>query len=318
MNCDTARLQIGPDLGPRPHMDVTDAALNHLASCHSCRKFYAAQTALVRRLTRLASTPAPAPLRAKIIAAMDSRLRARHRWKLGAALTAAAVVMLLATPRFANERAFDPLADVARSQLAETTMLETGEISEAEEWLAREIGYAVVVPDIEDAVLIGARVSDVGDQKSAVAVYLSRGMPVTYFALPSGEVMGQRVRDRGVVARSSDGYTVAVWTEHGQTRALAAPLGRSQLIKMAEECRSKAVTDNTFPSVGRSNQHLVTGNLHLEYPELLVSRKFEHFTGANIELGTVQAALNHIIVDHVSFAHRKIGVRAAVLASEDL
>ena len=156
----------------------------------------------------------------------------------------AATVMLLATPRFSREQALAaPLANAARSQLTETTMLETGEIQVAEAWLAREIGYAVVVPDIHDAVLVGARVTDVGDQESAVVVYLSRGMPVTYFALPSGEVMGQRVSNRGIVTGASDGYTVAVWTERGQTRALAAPMSQPELIEMANECRSKAVTD---------------------------------------------------------------------------
>ncbi len=243
MNCETARLQIGPDPGLRPRSDVFDDALNHVASCDSCRGFYAVQTAMVRRLSALRSFPAPSGLRTRMLAATVQSPRGRSRWQLGAALAAAAVVLLATTQLSGGNALARPLVEAARSQSAQTTMFGTGDIRLAESWLEREIGYPVLVPDIREAVLVGARVSDVGGQRSAIVVYLSRGMPVTYFALPTGQVMGRRVHDRGVISGASDGYEVALWTEHGRTRAIAAPMSRPEVIEFANECRSKASTD---------------------------------------------------------------------------
>ena len=156
----------------------------------------------------------------------------------------AAVVALLATMRLPGGNAIaETLVAAARSQLAKTTMFETGEIRVAEAWLEREIGYPVVVPNIRDAALVGTRVSDIGGQRSAIVVYLARGMPVTYFALPTGDMMGWRIRDPGVISGESDGYQVAMWIEDGQTRAIAAPMSRREVIEMANDCRSKASTD---------------------------------------------------------------------------
>ncbi len=159
-------------------------------------------------------------------------------------MATAAAVILLATTQLPRGNALAlPLVEAARSQLAQTTMFETGHIRAAESWLEREIGYPVLVPDIPEAVLVGARVSDVGGQRSAIVVYLSRGMPVTYFALPTGQVMGRPVHDRGVISGASDGYEVALWTEQGRTRAIVAPMSRQEVIEIANECRSKASTD---------------------------------------------------------------------------
>ncbi len=244
MNCDIARLQIGPDPGPRPQSDVVDAALNHVATCPACQAFYASQTALVKRLAALRSEPTPSRLRARILAATAQRPRGRRRWQLGAALATVAAVIFLVTMRLPDGNAIaEPLVAAARSQLAQTTTFETGAINEAEAWLEREIGYPVVVPDIREAALVGARVSVIGGQRSAIVVYLARGMPVTYFALPTGDMMGRRIRDPGVISGASDGYEVAIWTEDGQTRAIAAPMTRPEIIELANDCRSKASTD---------------------------------------------------------------------------
>ena len=160
------------------------------------------------------------------------------------ATAAVAAVVFLATMRLPGGNAIaEPLVAAARSQLAETTMFETGEIRVAEAWLEREIGYPVVVPDIRDAALVGARVSDIGGQRSAILMYLARGMPVTYFALPTADMMGRHVRDSGIISGASDGYEVAMWIEDGQTRAIAAPMSRPEVIELANECRSKASTD---------------------------------------------------------------------------
>ena len=80
-------------------------------------------------------------------------------------------------------------------------------------------------------------------EKSAAVVYLSRGIPITYFAMSSDVVLGNRVRSDRVTAATADGYEVALWTDKGRARAIAAPMSRNEVVQIAEECRSKASLD---------------------------------------------------------------------------
>jgi anti-sigma factor RsiW len=246
MNCELARRQIGLNPGPRSHSDATDAAWDHLGSCGECQAFYAAQTRLATRLADLRRTTAPEHLRAEISAALSHSQAPRRgrRWGwLAVAVTATAFAVVGHQQSRTGDVLAAPLARIARSQLELSTSVNATDIRVVEKWIERQIGYRVEVPDIANASLVGARISNVGGQKSALVVYLSRGMPVTYFALPTSTVMGRPVSEQSVLAGRSDGYEVAMWTERGKARAIAAPMTRPEVLEIAQECRSKAATD---------------------------------------------------------------------------
>ena len=252
MNCEAARQQMGPNPGPRPYSDSADAAWDHIGSCEACQAFYAARNAAQDRLAHLLAdlrrVSAPSHLRSRISSALEAEVAGipvrGRRWPWAGLLAAAAAITLLAITQLPNGDALAaPLANAARTELEHTTMVGTANLAEAEAWLEREMGHRIAIPDIANAVLVGARISDIGGQRSAAAVYLSRGMPVTYFAMPTGEVMGRRVDPNSITAGTSGNYEVALWTEHGHTRAIAAPMTRVEIVEMANECRSKASTD---------------------------------------------------------------------------
>ncbi len=250
MNCETALRQLGPAKGPRPEGPASDEAWAHLAECASCQAVYARQAALAKRLAAFGRGYAPEGLRAAVSeslrrgAGATHAIRSPRRWAWASALAAAAVVTIMAVTRFGGGNALAaPLAAAAQAAIEPQAMLVSQDPDQIEQWIEHQLGYHVAVPMITNATLEGARVTSVAKQRSAAVVYRSRGEPVTYFALAEGEVFGRSVRSDQLVSGRSGDYEVALWTENGQVRAIAAPMTRPEVVDMANECRSKAATD---------------------------------------------------------------------------
>lgn len=211
--------------------------------------------ALSSRLSQLSvGVRAPSELRARIEAALaleavTVRRRRRVRWLAGSgvalAATAALVVTVVGTPDVPTATA-QPLVEQARIGLSDEDAVTSADATELERWLEDQVGYQVDIPDISEAKLEGARIAEFGDVRGAAVVYRYHGMPLTYFAWPSGELMGQLAHGGGVRAVSSNGYQVALWTEHGAARAVAGPMARRAVVDVAEECRNKATVAAPF------------------------------------------------------------------------
>ena len=211
------------------------------------QEYFDYHPALGRRLDRLAASARHAPphLEAQIRAALaqESARQSRRRRLgfysgVGATLTAATVVLALFAPVGGDPLA-QPLAREAQLGLARVAAVESSDTVSLVEWLQSEVGYQVDIPAISDAELVGATVAELGDVRGAAVVYQYRGAPLTYFALPAGDVMGRPVPD-GLTAAAANGYEVALWTERGATRAIAAPMPRQAVLQVAEECRGKS------------------------------------------------------------------------------
>ncbi|NIM51858.1 MAG: hypothetical protein GTO22_21870 [Gemmatimonadales bacterium] len=206
--------------------------------------------ALGRRLERLAATARMAPPHLKdrireALAQEAARLSRRRRLRFfagGGATVAAAAVMvfaLLGAP--AQDPLAQPLAREAGIGLAKAAAIESSDTLALAAWLESEVGYRVDIPAITDAELVGATVADLGSVKGAAVVYDYHGAALTYFALPVGDVMGLPVPSDTLTTAAAGGYQVALWTEHGAARAVAAPMPRQAVLQVAEECRGKVV-----------------------------------------------------------------------------
>ncbi len=244
MRCDQVRELLWPDPRPRPGPAGMAEALDHYGQCAACQGYFRREAELVRRLGRLATVTAPAGLRARIAAALETARPARgRRWAVAgvsAALAAAALGLVVLRPTSVPPEATRPLVVEARVGLDEAAMA-SSDLAQIEAWLAERLGYRVVVPDITDATPVGARIATLGGASIPMAVYVyANGMPLSYFALPSGELMGVPVPGRDVLAVSSNGHQVALWTEQGLVRAVVAPMHREALIEIARECQRKA------------------------------------------------------------------------------
>lgn len=246
MQCQAARSALWPEPPSPPAPPELEEALAHYGGCAACQAFFRRERALAARLRRLRATVVPDTTRARLeraLAAERGRRRKRQWLVAGggaAVVAAAAALVLLISPPPMPEAATRPLVVEASAGLLDDAMV-SGELSHVEQWLGQQVGYAVELPEIDEAVVVGGRVAVVGGTPIPVAFYLLRGTPISYFALPTGDVMGAPVPGTDVVTVSSDGYEVAVWSERGFARALVAPLPRREMVAIAKECKRKAL-----------------------------------------------------------------------------
>jgi anti-sigma factor RsiW len=249
MSCNHVRQQLWPDPHAAASAPEAMAALAHYRGCVACQRFFALDGDIGRRLLSLRECArAPATLHRRIeraIAAERSvRRRPRVRWLGPAGLVAAAAVAVavIGLPRSSPWLA-QPVAQEARLGLTAAsgsfTNTDAGVLAS---WLQERMGYSVDIPDIAGARVVGARVATIGEGQGAVVVYEYSGTRLTYIALPTIDGRGTQLRAGMVTSAAADGYEIALWTENGALRAVAAPLSRSTLIGVAEECRRKATT----------------------------------------------------------------------------
>jgi anti-sigma factor RsiW len=247
MRCDEARQTLGPD----PEAPSTSAelaeALRHYAGCPECRRFYLLHEALARHTRRLAAArQAPPALRAQLrdrLDREDARLRRRRRLPILAAgssvMAAAAALLLFAVLPDSARRAAQPLAQEARIGLARPDAITSSDTAVLRRWLDVRVGYVVEIPAIADAELKGATLTQVDGVRGVAVVYEYHGMPLTYFDLPSDAPFSRWVPDGSVRSVADGGYELALWTDRGGARAVAAPMPRQELVRVANECRGK-------------------------------------------------------------------------------
>lgn len=255
MRCEEARQALGPEPGPRPATPGSAGAFAHVQQCADCERFFARQRNLTQRLRRLSSTPAPRALRERVEHAITQDVVAmrapgrRGAWLAGGGVlvaTAAALVLILGAPKI-PDRVAQPLVEHASQTTLEAPFEGSGAFTATSDhrqlyrWFTARVDYAVNVPQIDDAKLMGGRVVELGGQRVAAVIYMYRNHTVTYYPLSSGEVMGSPVDWDKILAQSADGYELAMWQEQGRARAVVAAMSRGDLMSFAEECRAKAL-----------------------------------------------------------------------------
>jgi anti-sigma factor RsiW len=247
MNCQRARQAIGPDPGPRGADAEIDAALSHYGECDACQAFYAAHRALASRLAQLRNTHhAPDSLRAKVreaIAAEPAALPVRRRGWVGQAMAVAAVAALLAiwigtrTPSNGTAAAFVEMS----LQAAVTEQVMASDVaSQLQDWFASN-GHSFDIPDIPEARVTRGRVTTLNGMVAAAVHYDLDGTELTYFMIPSEEILNNHATQDGIASLSSDGYQVALWREGQTSRALVAPITPSRIRAIAAHCRNKSL-----------------------------------------------------------------------------
>lgn len=244
MDCNAARLVLWPDPEGAHAGPGVREAFAHYRGCAQCQGFFRTQRALGDRLRGLRVPPAPPHLRDRTLAALDNdeagRARRRARWMIasGGALVAAAAALILFVGRPADP--MDVAVPLVRHMQATADEMESSDPAALAQWLSSRAGYAVSVPELSEATPRAGRIVRLGEAHVAVVEYAMHGTPLTYFALPSDQIMGRDVRMDEPMPASVNGYEVAVWKEGTQARALVAAMPRDEVLAVAKECRDKA------------------------------------------------------------------------------
>lgn len=248
-SCEETRLALWPEPGPRRPSAELCEAFDHYTQCQACQNFFALQRELKERLKRAGQAAvAPRDLRERVYAQLAAArtaeaARRRRLTALGAiagaaAAAVAALVFYFYRPALPPERLAQPFVDELLREIPEGGVAEP-DAGNLARWFAERLGHAVPVLEIPGAELVGGRIAYIDGVRSAALHYRSWGVPLIYFVVPGTSLMGREISEEEMITLSSRGFEVVVWREPGAVHAVAAPVGRSELTAIAEECRRR-------------------------------------------------------------------------------
>jgi mycothiol system anti-sigma-R factor len=231
---------------PEERLEV-DAHLSHCADCARRVHEEARLQQALRQAARQAvhGTRAPDTLRARIQGGLrqEQQRRTRQRWWMQAG--AAAAVLLVAGGAWMTLEARQHkriMDDAARRHALQWPVEVKGGHEGVERWFAGKLDHRVPVPQLHDAVLHGARISNVMDRQAAYISYerapQAEGAPARRIGLfvfndTHGEVEAPALP--AVQMGSSHGYNVAVWRDQEIVYELVTDLDESDIRRMLAE-----------------------------------------------------------------------------------
>ncbi|WP_438040551.1 zf-HC2 domain-containing protein [Sorangium sp. So ce128] len=164
----------------------------HVAGCAPCRRAAEVLGGVRRALVAKADGEVPERLRDRAeAAARNARSRRRGPWAITAALAAAAAAaaLLVGSPSrgvsaaMADELVSHHVRGFARERPCDFESSDPGAVAG---WLEGKLGYAVTVPAVSGARLLGARLCQIGGTRTAALMYASGDKPLTVFVPPPG------------------------------------------------------------------------------------------------------------------------------------
>jgi anti-sigma factor RsiW len=245
--CGAVRRELLSVTGPRDHDASLAEAQAHVEQCASCRRFLTDMHA-IRDATRAAAggDTAPAEVRERLFASIATARTDTTRKKVvrAAQLSIAAAAVVAAIAVFDIGRSREVPSEFVSAITQEHATAVSGdrhESSDAEElqrWLAARLPFAVFVPVLEEAQLIGARISLTPRGRGAVVEYAVGSEAVSYFILPS-QSGGMPEPGRFRHAHAA-GYRAVMWSEMGLMHAMVGALPQPTLERLARDCIKQA------------------------------------------------------------------------------
>ncbi len=159
----------------------------HLDGCEACRAAAGALANMRAALVRTASHEVPTRLAARVAAAAAPSRRRTRALVSAAAVAALVVGSIAAWPRglgsdLADEAITHHLGGFARERPCD---FESSDPAAVAAWVEERLVYHVSVPTPHDARLVGARVCNLGGEKTAALMYRADDAPMTIFVPPA-------------------------------------------------------------------------------------------------------------------------------------
>ncbi len=251
--CGRVRRLLWPDGGPRAASAELIEAQQHLAQCEACQRFVRdmrAQAEFVRGSAL--REQAPADVRRRLFTAV-ARARAGTQpsprlvpvsWLIAAVTLLVVLGGALAVDHVARHGTLDPMTLLAddHARALGAAQITSGEPAVVSRWLAAHVDFAVVVPSLPNATLLGARLRVIDGRRGAALQYELKGVAVTYFVVPRTNVGYQPPSGAGQRFNrlTRTGYHVVAWREPGLLHAMVGSIPESQLLTLAEACIKQA------------------------------------------------------------------------------
>ncbi|MBI4539395.1 MAG: hypothetical protein HY704_07800 [Gemmatimonadetes bacterium] len=225
----------------------------HLQECAACHRFVDEMTLIAGQINDLAPrVGAPAAVKERILGALArERLRttgtsSRRRWWLGFAGVGAAAAASVALWLSLGERSTTAptllLSAIAEDHIRtlQHAEIDSPDRAEVREWLAERIPFAVEIPDLPDASLLGARLCLLGGERGAVLRYRVDGRSVSYYLMPDDSPESAAIDPSAFQHGTEAGFKVVAWRNAGMIHALVGDLPEARLTELAIFCQHQA------------------------------------------------------------------------------
>lgn len=233
------------------------AVAAHLAECMTCQA-YLAEQARMRALVRhqLSRVTVPEGLTGRIHTTIQETKKPRQflfpwpkLWQMPLVAASLAVLLLLALGwwfLFPPARTSDLLADLATSHnlfAQDDSLLEvSGTQAAIQFWFHDKVSFPVMIPNLPEYTLLGARLATVNGQRAAQLIYENERMKqyisLLYFEAPLIEQPSLKPADPFKVLQYGDTAIVA-WSGEQTSMALVANQPAADLLRLAEQIGNK-------------------------------------------------------------------------------
>jgi anti-sigma factor RsiW len=230
------------------------AVERHLESCAECRREYAEQEEIKKRLKlELPYAEAPAYLHERIRSALPQEHAARkmtRAWQLswfsGAVLAAllvmaAGIGMLLGQPSHEERLADEVVASHVRSLQADHLMdVASTDRHTVKPWFNGKLNFSPLVSDFgaQGFSLVGGRLDYLDGHPVAALVYRHNLHPVNLYIWPSSQ------SDSAPQASERHGYHVMHWNQHGMAYWAISDTARDDMTRLVALLRTEANAEN--------------------------------------------------------------------------
>ena len=240
-NCETFRTWVSTQHDGELPLRQELALDGHLEGCEGCRAYKASLEALSTRLQQPdVAEAAPAGLARRVkagIATTPARpvyLTYWGRWLAIPAATVAALVMVVANLPTANDARFADHVHTVASQ--HPTEIVATDLSTLKPWFIQKVAYAppVLAASEVGCDLLGGRIADIDDKKTAALAYSCGGHDVTVYVEPSEQ------GTKAPVVATRDGYHMVSWRGAKLACQAVSDLDKAQLLRLAKFIQAHA------------------------------------------------------------------------------
>ncbi len=266
ITCGRARRALWPNGGPQAVSPDVIEAQAHLAQCETCQRFVREMRTLAVSVRDAAPREqAPAAVRARLFTGL-ARLRAgtppvRTRTSLAWLIAASALIVAVIGGVFV-QRPARGTAQTSPRTLVEDHVRALGDArivsadpAVVSRWLAAQVHFAMLVPSLPNARLLGARLRLADGVRGAIVQYDVDGVAVSYFVTPDLSKTSQASPQAARYEHTAHaGYRVVTWREPGLVHAMVGGLPENQLTALADACIKQA---RGTVAAGANSDHLL-------------------------------------------------------------
>lgn len=264
MQCDEARkiIYLTPEVEPITRELVE--AKEHIRHCHECEGFFREEETLKNLIReRAPREKAPPHVRENILAEIAKRSKQslsnsvyNISWSVrntrAISFGLMGIFLILLTVLLFYSSLFKQEYKSLASQLAEdhirnipeAAQILSSEPGSVENWFWGKVDFAVKVPELRGATLVGGRLCHIKNNRVALLFYEKDKRPISLFVMGSSledlsSIGRSEIQDKSLHYQSNKGCNLIFWREKGILYGLVSDIKREELVRLVSETNLK-------------------------------------------------------------------------------